>query len=116
MHTSVETDTPTVLSNRLLGRKALVTGSSKGIGRGIAIRLAQEGAESGHAHDGGVDDVTLKDCEALLEHGARAVGGDVADGQPVVAGEHHRLLVGAEVVDAHGGDVGLAVGAPGAWF
>jgi len=31
--------------NRLLGRKLLVTGSSKGIGRGIAIRLAQEGAD-----------------------------------------------------------------------
>ena len=27
---------------KLLGRKALVTGSSKGIGRGIALRLAQE--------------------------------------------------------------------------
>ena len=32
----------------------------------------------------------------------------------VVAAEHDRLLVVAEVVDAHGGDVGLAVGAPGA--
>jgi len=32
-------------SERLLGRKVLVTGSSKGIGRGIAIRLAQEGAD-----------------------------------------------------------------------
>src|SRR5947207_15060874 len=32
-------------SDRLLGRKVLVTGSSKGIGRGIAIRLAEEGAD-----------------------------------------------------------------------
>jgi glucose 1-dehydrogenase len=33
------------LSKRLLGQKVLVTGSSKGIGRGIAVRLAQEGAD-----------------------------------------------------------------------
>lgn len=32
-------------TERLLGRKVLVTGSSKGIGRGIAIRLAEEGAD-----------------------------------------------------------------------
>jgi glucose 1-dehydrogenase len=40
------TTTPGVArSERLLGRSVLVTGSSKGIGRGIAVRLAQEGAD-----------------------------------------------------------------------
>jgi glucose 1-dehydrogenase len=37
--------TSQISSSRLLGRKVLVTGSSKGIGRGIALRLAQEGAD-----------------------------------------------------------------------
>jgi 3-oxoacyl-[acyl-carrier protein] reductase len=32
------------MTQRLVGRKALVTGSSRGIGRGIAMRLAAEGA------------------------------------------------------------------------
>ena len=51
---------------------------------------------------------------AVLEHGDGAVGGDVLDAQGVVGVDDDRLLVGAEVVLAHGRDVGLRVGGPGA--
>jgi glucose 1-dehydrogenase len=48
--------------NRLEGKIALVTGSSQGIGQGVAVRLAQEGAKiivNYHSHPEGAED-TLK--------------------------------------------------------
>ena len=68
--------------------------------------------ERGHAQHGGVDDLTLEHRQGVAQLGDGAVGGHVADGERVVGAQHDRLLVVAEVVDAHRRDVGLAVGAP----
>ena len=80
------------------------------LGLGAGDLLGEEGVERGGAQDGRVDDLALEDREAVLEDRG-AVGGDELDGQRVGRGEHDGLLVGAEVVLAHGGHVGLGVGA-----
>jgi len=77
------------LSQRLLGRKVLVTGSSKGIGRGIAVRLAQEGADvvvNYNSDPKGAEEV-LGEIQALGRTGAilRANLGSVADVRDLVA-------------------------------
>src|ERR1044071_3533410 len=60
------------ISDRLAGRKVLVTGSSKGIGRGIAIRLAQEGADVviNYNSDPRGAEEALAEVEALGRRGA----------------------------------------------
>ena len=82
------------------------------LGLGAGDLLGQEGVEGGRAQDGGVDDLALQDLQAVLEDGGAAVGHEL-DGQGVGRRDDHGLLVGAEVVLAHGGHVGLGVGAPG---
>ena len=82
--------TPTMTaSDRLLGRKVLVTGSSKGIGRGIAIRLAEEGADLviNYNSDPRGAEEALAEVQALGRRGAivRANLGTVSDVRDLVA-------------------------------
>jgi glucose 1-dehydrogenase len=88
MNTSTLTAPPTPTSDRLLGRKALVTGSSKGIGRGIALRLALEGADVviNYNSDPRGAEEALADVEALGRRGAiiKANLGSVADVRDLV--------------------------------
>ena len=88
-HSTLTAPVPTRLSERLLGRKVLVTGSSKGIGRGIAVRLAQEGADvviNYNSDPQGAEQV-LAEIEAFGRRGAilRANLGSVADVRELVA-------------------------------
>ncbi|HEV8396350.1 MAG TPA: glucose 1-dehydrogenase [Vicinamibacterales bacterium] len=88
-------------TGRLLGRKALVTGSSKGIGYGIALRLAREGADVvvNYNSDPRGADEALSQIQALGRRGAsiKANLGDVADVQRLVA-ESVAALDGLDVL------------------
>jgi 3-oxoacyl-[acyl-carrier protein] reductase len=60
---------------RLDGKLALVTGASRGIGRGIAAELARAGAQVVVGYRGGADEAE----ELAKEIGGRAVQADVSD-------------------------------------
>ncbi len=89
MNTSTLSVSVATGGTRLLGRKVLVTGSSKGIGRGIAIRLAQEGADVviNYNSDPRGAEEALAEVQALGRRGAiiRANLGSVDDVQKLVA-------------------------------
>ena len=96
-------------STRFAGRRALVTGSSRGIGAATAERLAAEGAdvaitartEQRHEHLAGSLDET---SEKLARHGGR-VASIVAD----LTDEADRPRIVAEATEALGGPIDILV-------
>jgi glucose 1-dehydrogenase len=88
MSTSPTPVSTLVPGTRLRGKKALVTGSSKGIGRGIAVRLAQEGADVviNYNSDPRGAEEALAEVQALGRRGAivKANLGTVADVRDLV--------------------------------
>jgi len=101
MDTMTTTPQIATATGRLLGRKALVTGSSKGIGRGIALRLAQEGADVvlNYNSDPRGAEEAVDEIRALGRRAAsiKANLGDVADVQRLVA-EGAEALDGLDVL------------------
>jgi NAD(P)-dependent dehydrogenase (short-subunit alcohol dehydrogenase family) len=81
---------------RLQGRRALVTGGSRGIGRGLAVGLAREGADVA-VHYRSDRAAALETVAAIQDLGRRAVA---VAGDTVVKGEVDRLV--AEAVAALG--------------
>jgi 3-oxoacyl-[acyl-carrier protein] reductase len=91
---------------RLEAKKALVTGGSRGIGRGIALAFAAAGADVaiGYRREKDAAEATVKEIEACGRRGF-AFAADVRDGEAVKAMVHgaRDALGGLDVVVANAG-------------
>jgi 3-oxoacyl-[acyl-carrier protein] reductase len=91
---------------RLLGRRALVTGASRGIGRGIALAFAREGADVaiGYRREEAAAQAVVQECQARGRR-AHALAADVRDGEAVRAMVHaaRDALGGLDIVVANAG-------------
>jgi NAD(P)-dependent dehydrogenase (short-subunit alcohol dehydrogenase family) len=67
------------VNQRLLGKRAIITGGGSGIGRGAAIKLAEEGAQVA------VIDVNLDAAQKVADEIARAAGKSAHAGTKVLA-------------------------------
>jgi len=103
---------------QLTGKRALVTGSSSGIGRAIALALAAEGvAVAVHGRDGPRTEETLQAIVANGGQGCLAIGDLATDeGARAVADAVHEALGGVDVlVNSVGGNEAGGGGLNG-WF
>ena len=101
----------TITQNTLHGQRALVTGATSGIGRAVALRLAQDGAEVlVHGRDAARGAETVQDITATGGK-ARFVAADLTDADDV-----QRLAGEVGDVDILVNNAGIAVFGPTAAF
>jgi len=86
------------MTDRLKGRSALVTGASSGIGRGVALAFAAEGARVAVNHP---DEATREAAEAVVAE-IRAAGGEALALRADVAEEAEADALVAAAEEAHG--------------